>query len=258
MMEKAFAAAGLDWRYLTLEVTPEKLVAAVAGMKAMGFRGANFASPHQVNVVEHLDRLSESAQLSGAVNCVFVSEDEYVGENTDGKGFVAALRNVMDPSEKRIAIMGAGGTARAIAVELANAGVAAVTVANRTVDRGQALVELLNERTEVAATLSDWDGDWVIPEDTELLVNATAIGLRDAAARVPINTSSFSDRLVVADVVHNPPRTLLLCDAAEHGCITLDGLAMLVSQAIIDFKIWTGVDADANVMQESLEEYFEL
>ena len=108
MMEKAFAAAGMDWRYLTLEIPPQALCDAARGMKAMGLRGGNFTLPHKVAIIEYLDGLSEAAELMGAVNCVNRDGDRYIGENTDGKGFVQSLRDVTDPAEKRIVILGAG------------------------------------------------------------------------------------------------------------------------------------------------------
>src|SRR5690606_27322902 len=148
MMEKAFAKAGLDWRYLTLEVPPDSLAAAMGGMRAMGLRGANFTIPHKVAVIEHLDELSEAARLMGAVNCVNRQGDRLIGENTDGKGFVQSLRELTDPAGKRIVMIGAGGAARAIGVELALAGAAEIIVVNRTAVRGQDLVDLLNEKVK--------------------------------------------------------------------------------------------------------------
>ena len=117
IMEKAFAKAGLDWRYLTLEVPPEGLADAIRGMRAMGFRGCNLTIPHKVTVVPLLDRLSDAAKLMGAVNCVQRVEDELIGENTDGKGFVESLSGVIDPAGKNVVLLGAGGAARAIAIE---------------------------------------------------------------------------------------------------------------------------------------------
>jgi len=258
MMEKAFIAANLGWRYLTLEVSPENLPAAVGGMKAMGFRGGNFASPHQVAVVDYVDRLTESAELIGAVNCVHIADGDYVGENTDGKGFLQALQEISDPVDKKVVILGAGGTARAIGVELALAGVREIVVANRSTDRGQALVDLLQSRVKVAASLVEWKNDFVVDQETDLLIQATAVGLRDAGAVVPVDMESLSDQLIVADVIHNPPRTRFLREAAERGCTVLDGVAMLVNQAARDFSIWTGIEPDKTVMRESVEEFFEL
>jgi shikimate dehydrogenase len=258
MMERAFEAEGLDWRYLTLEVPPELLGDAVRGMKAMGFRGGNFTIPHKVAVIPLLDGLSQSAELMGAVNCVHDVDGKLIGENTDGKGFVQSLRGVTDPKGKNIVVLGAGGAARAIAVELGLAGAAQITVVNRNESRGQELAELILQRVKVASKFVAWQGQYVIEDGTHIAVNATSIGLGDSHARVPIDAASLRPEMVVADVIFNPPQTVFLREAAERGCRTLDGLGMLVNQGVIGFKIWTGEDADADVMREALEEYLEL
>lgn len=258
MMERAFAAAKLDWRYLTLEVSPEKLADAVRGMRAMGFQGGNFTIPHKVAVLPLLDGLSPSAELMGAVNCVHRDGDRLLGANTDGQGFLESLRTVIDPVDKRIVILGAGGAARAIAVEVALTKPAELLIVNRSPGRGEELAKLLAERTQVSAHYVPWEGDYAISETADVLINATSIGLGDANARVPIDTRTLRSNLVVADVIFNPPRTRLIRDAAEAGCPTIDGLGMLVNQAVIGFKIWTGVAPDPDVMREALEEYLEI
>ncbi|MCO6454341.1 MAG: shikimate dehydrogenase [Pirellulaceae bacterium] len=258
MMERAFAAAGLDWRYLTLEVPPALLGDAVRGLRAMGFRGGNFTIPHKVAVIEYLDELSEAARLMGAVNCVHRVGERLIGENTDGKGFVDSLRVKTEPQGKRVVLLGAGGAARAIAVELGLAGVAELTVVNRSAERGQELANLLAGQVRIAGRYVPWEGDFVVPEDTDILIQATSIGLGDAAARVPVDVASLREGLVVADVIFNPAETRLLREAAQRGCVTLDGLGMLVNQAVIGFRIWTGVDPDPLVMREALEEYLEV
>ena len=255
MMEQAFAAAGLDWRYLTLEVPPEKLADAVKGLRAMGFRGANFTVPHKVAVASLLDELSPAAELAGAVNCVNCVGGKLIGENTDGKGFVQSLREICDPAGKRVVIFGAGGAARAIAVELGLAGVAEITVVNRTLERGQELVDLLRDRVKIKTELVHLKGDYEMQPEADVLINATSIGLADAAARVPVAASTLRPELIVADVVFNPSETWLLRTAAERGCKTLDGMGMLVNQAVISFKIWTGIDPDPEVMRDALEEF---
>ena len=112
MMQRAFAAAGLDWLYLTFEVSPENLSDAVRGVRTMEFQGANFTIPHKVAVIEHLDRLSETAALMGAVNCAYREDGQLVGDNTDGQGFVESLRSVIDPAGKKVVLLGAGGAAQ--------------------------------------------------------------------------------------------------------------------------------------------------
>lgn len=255
MMERAFAAAGLDWRYLTLEVPPESLPDAIRGMKALGFKGGNLTIPHKVAVIPLLDGLSAAAELMGAVNCINRGEATLVGDNTDGKGFVQSLRDLIDPKEKRVVILGAGGAARAIAVELGLAGVAAITIVNRSEQRAQPLVDLLNERLKVSTNYVKLAGDYSIDPTADIFINATSIGLGDAQARVPVGPSSLRAELIVADVIFNPATTRLLREARDRGCQTLDGLGMLVNQGAIAFKIWTGRDPDVGVMRESLEEF---
>lgn len=259
MMEKAFAAAGLDdWRYLTFEVPPDKLTDAMQGLRALGFKGANFTIPHKVAVIQYLDGLSQAAELMGAVNCVNRVGEKLIGENTDGKGFVQSLREVCDPAGKRIAILGAGGAARAIAVELGLSGAGQIAIVNRSPERGQQLVELLRTRVKLAADFSRLEGEYYVPEMADILINATSIGLGDAGARVPVAVDSLRPELIVADVIFNPPETWLIRTAKERGCRTIDGLGMLVNQAVISFKIWTGQTPNAGVMRDALEEFLEL
>jgi shikimate dehydrogenase len=221
----------------------------------MGFRGGNFTIPHKVAVIPLLDGLSESASLMGAVNCVNRQDDRLIGENTDGKGFVQSLRDLTDPQGKRITILGAGGAARAIAVELCLARAAHLTIVNRSEQRALPLVELIRDRVKTPCEFVPLHGEATIPVDTDVFINATSIGLGDAQARVPIVASTLRPGLIVADVIFNPAQTRLLKEARDHGCQTLDGLGMLVNQAVIGFRIWTGRDPDSAVMREALEEF---
>jgi shikimate dehydrogenase len=256
MIEAAFAAAGLDWRYLTLEVAPEGLADAVRGARAMGFRGFNCTIPHKVAVVEHLDRLSHAAALIGAVNTVVRDGHELVGENTDGAGFLAALRRRRDPAGARVVLLGAGGAARAIAVELALAGAARLTVVNRGAGRRDELGALLQPLAG-ELDLADLDGGFRVPAGTDLVVNATSVGLfPDVDAEVPLDLADVAGRALVADVVPNPPETRFLREASALGCETLDGLEMLVEQGRIGFRLWTGAEPDAAVMRAALRRTF--
>ena len=147
MVEAAYRHHGIDARYLNCEVAPEALGDAVRGAPAMGWAGFNCSIPHKVAVIEHLDGLGESAAVIGAVNTAVRRDGRWIGENTDGQGFLAALRTVVDPAGKSLVILGAGGAARAIAVEAALAGAARITVVNRGRERGEELAALLNAKT---------------------------------------------------------------------------------------------------------------
>jgi shikimate dehydrogenase len=209
-------------------------------------------------VIPLLDGLSQAAELMGAVNCVHRDGDKLLGENTDGKGFIQSLRGVTDPSGKKIVVLGAGGAARAIAVEMGLSGAERIDIVNRTPDRGVELVELLSDRVKVESDLIVWEEEYEVPAETQILINATSIGLNDAAARVPVVAETLQPGMVVADVIFNPPNTQFLRIAKERGCTTLDGLGMLVNQAVIGFKIWTGVDPKPAVMREALEEFLSI
>ena len=256
MVEAAYRHHGLHYRYLNTEVPPEKLADAVAGARAMNWAGFNCSIPHKVAVIEYLDGLGESATVIGAVNCVVRRDGQYIGENTDGKGFLKSLQEVVDPAGKKIVMFGAGGAARAIGVECALAGAIQITVVNRSEERGNELVSLLNDKTPVEAILEKWDGNYVVSEGIDVVINATSIGLADAEARLALNIDSLTENMVVADVIPNPPRTKLVRDAEAKGCTVIDGLGMLVNQGITGIEYWTGETVDGNVMRARLEELF--
>jgi shikimate dehydrogenase len=259
MMEAAFRELGLNWRYLTVEVKPENLADAMRGLRAFGMRGVNLTIPHKIEVMKYLDEIASDAGLIGAVNTVVAENGRLRGENTDGKGFIRSLK---EQSSARIAgskvfLLGAGGAARSIAVELALAGAGHMVIANRTVSRGEALVRTLNDSTRCQAEFQLWKGRLTIPEDTDILINATSIGLfPDSEALPNIDYRTIRPDLVVCDVIPNPPRTAFLKNAEARGAKTIDGLGMLVNQGVIGFKLWTGLDAPREVMMEALSKEF--
>ena len=254
VMEAAYQAAGLDIRYINCEVPPERLGDAVRGAIGMGWLGFNCSIPHKVAILEYLDALAPSAEIIGAVNCVINRDGHLTGENTDGQGFVNALRTIVDPSGKRFVILGAGGAARAIAVESALAGASHIEIVNRTRERGQELADLVSERTPATADFTAWDGSYAIPTDTDIVINATSIGFYPSTGTPDIEPASFSSAMVVADVVANPPDTTFLQRAADRGATTLQGLGMLVNQALTNARLWTGRELDGDVMRRALEE----
>ncbi len=257
MIEPAYAALGLDWRYLTVEVRPENLREAVRGARAMQWKGFNCTIPHKITVLEYLDRLSPAAQAIGAVNCVTLENGELVGDNTDGKGFLESVAGVRTVPGMKVAIFGAGGAARAIAVELALAGAEQLTIVNRTLDRGRALAALINDRTRARAMHAIWEDQYRIPPGTDLLVNATPIGLYpDVTARVPVEFESLEPTTIACDVIPNPPRTHFVSDSLARGCTVLDGLGMLVNQGAIAIKLWSGEAPDRGVMRRALRQVF--
>tara|TARA_B100000989_G_scaffold130865_1_gene97167 strand:- start:1039 stop:1890 length:852 start_codon:yes stop_codon:yes gene_type:complete len=257
MVEAAYHHHNLDWRYLTIEVGPNDLEAAVQGAKVMGFQGFNCTIPHKVKVIDYLDGLGESASLMGAVNCVVRKDGKWIGENTDGKGFVSSLRELTDPKGKKVVIFGAGGAARAISVEVALAGAHHITIVNRSVNRGEELTSLLQDKLPCYADFASWDSTYSIPSETDVVINATSIGLfPDLDAQLDFDPDSLLPHMLVADVIPNPPTTHLVRDARSKGCPVIDGLGMLVNQGVIGIKHWTGIDPDPKVMRAALEKVF--
>jgi len=255
MQEAAFTALGLNWRYLMVEVPPEKLRDAVLGARAFGLRGFNLTIPHKVAVMQHLDRISPDAELIGAVNTVRREGDRFVGENTDGKGFLRGVRMDagIDPKGKRVIVLGAGGAARAILTELALAGAADLLVVNRSIARGETMVQDLAGKTKAPIRFQPWAATYSVPGDADLLVNATSIGLYpDVYSIPPVDLSAARPGMLVCDVVFNPPDTLFLQAARQRGLPVLNGLAMLVYQGVIGFELWTGKKAPVDVMTLAL------
>lgn len=256
MIEAAYRHAGIDARYINCDVKAENLAAAVAGAVAMEWVGFNCSLPHKVAVIEHLDELAQSARIIGAVNCVSIRDGRLIGNNTDGKGFLASLQSVTDPAGKRVLVLGAGGAARAIAVELGLAGAKHLTVTNRDPDKARTIAALVADNTPCVAEVMAWDGEISVPEGTDIVINATSIGLGDAQALPPIRLETLRRGMVVADVIPNPPMTHLLRKARAQGCTVLDGLGMLVNQGVIGVELWLGRKLDSGVMQRTLQEIF--
>jgi shikimate dehydrogenase len=255
MQEAAFAHCGLNWRYLTVEVAPEKLADAFLGMRAMGMHGVNLTIPHKVDVLPLLDELSREAAVIGAVNTVVLRDGKLIGENTDGKGFLRGLRQDagMNPAGKSVVLLGAGGAARAIAAELLLAGAAHLQIVNRSEERGNATIDHLKAGTGRDIAFERWCGTYLVPSDADILVNATSIGLYPHVHDMPdVSLAAAKQDLLVCDAVFNPPLTPLLALASDRGMPILDGLSMLVYQGAIGFELWTGEKAPEAAMKEAL------
>jgi len=258
--EAAFKELGLDYRYITMLVKEGELGAAMAGLKAMNMRGINLTIPHKVKVLEYLDELSEAAEIIGAVNMVVNRDGKLWGENTDGKGFLTALTKVgVSVQGKRIAMLGAGGAARAIGVECALAGATNITIANIEKEQGEELVDMINKRTQAKAAFVFWDKAFAVPADTDIFINATSVGLYPNINDKPkVDYNTVTSNMVVSDVIFNDPNTLFLQEAATRGAKVVNGLGMLASQAAKNFTLWTGKEAPVELMEQVLREEFGL
>ena len=257
--EAAFAAKNLNYRYLTIKVLPEDLGKAMDSVKIFGMKGINLTMPHKIKVLPYLDELSPAAEIIGAVNTVIQKEGKLFGENTDGKGFVTALKNSGETLDKKnVTILGAGGAARAIAVECALNGAAHINIFNRSIEKGEELASLIQMKTDSSAKYLNWKNNMAIPSDTDILINATSIGFSPNVTDKPdIDYTTITPEMCVCDVIFNPAETIFLKSAAENGAKTITGLGMLVQQAALNFTLWTGVEAPVDVMEDALKKEFE-
>jgi len=241
MHNRALAECGLPGVYVGFRVTDA--TAALAAIRALGIRGVSVTIPHKVAVMDHLDAVDESARAIGAVNTLTLENGRLVGTNTDGAGALDALAAVTPVAGRRVAVLGAGGAARAVAWSVARAG-GRVTVYNRSPARAAALAEDLGidhrPLTEVAGV--------------DILVNATSVGLAPRMDALPVDPEILDPSVVVMDIVYNPVEAALLAAARRRGCPTVDGVAMFVGQGARQFERWTGVPAPVEAMRAAVVE----
>ncbi len=257
MTEKAFLHRGLDWRYLTLDVSPEELGDALRGMKAMGFRGGNLIDPHKEAALAFLDRAAKTAELTGIVNLIRREDEELVGENTEGRAMIEALASRVSLVDKTVCLLGAGHMARAAAVELAQAHVGRLVIVDRTPARAAELAALISQKLDVRVEHVPWEEPLRLDADTGVFINAASLADADPDAEPPLAADAFIAGMLVVDATVDL-NTRLLTAARQRGCATLDGVEILIEEAAINFKLWTGIEADHTVLREAVEEYLEL
>ena len=238
----AFRALGLDWAFLAFPVAAGGAAEAIVGMRALGIEGLSVTMPHKEAVAASVDRLTPTAERLGAVNTVARHGDSLLGDNTDGQGFLDALRldYGLDPGGSRCVVVGAGGAARAVVLALAGAGAAEVVVVGRS-----------SERAAAAAALAGPVGRTGAAEEAagaDLVVNATPLGMAGHPAGPPVDPAHLGPGHVVVDLVYHPAITPLLEGARRRGATAVNGLSMLIHQAACAFRLWTGEDPPLEVM----------
>jgi shikimate dehydrogenase len=239
----AFEALGLDWAYLPLPVAPGMVAQAVAGLRAMGFAGANVTMPHKTEVARAVDDLSDDARLLDAVNTIAVGTDSIQGANTDAPGFDRFLRldAGFDPAGRRALVFGAGGAARACALALGRAGLGELVVAIRAPERAETLARLARELPLPVRVVPIAEAP---SERPELVVNATPLG----SAGESIPHPPLGPEVLVVDLLTRPAVTPLLARAREAGAPAYGGLGLLLHQAALSFEMWTGQEPPMPVM----------
>lgn len=250
MHNAAFCALDMDCSYHAFRVKPDNLEYAIKGAGALGFGGLNLTIPLKEKALGIVEP-TEMAKSIGAVNTVDF-KNGISGHNTDGIGARMALTDRgIGIGGKNVLVLGAGGAARAIAFQLAKDG-ARVTIANRTVERAQALARDVGAVGEVTA--SGFGALDKIIRHTDILINSTSVGMSPDISGTLVTSDMMHPDLVVFDIVYNPLKTCLLMEAEIAGATTIDGVMMLVYQGAEAFKIWTGVSPPVDVMEKAVRD----
>ncbi len=242
----AFRAQGLNSVYLAFDVT--ELGQAMAGVRGLNIKGLSVTIPHKEEIMAFLDEIDPKARRIGAVNTVINRDGRLFGTNTDCIGAVRALEDVTDVSGKRVLVLGAGGSSRAVCVGLHERG-ARVHIANRTPEKAEELASICD---------GTWSGlDSLEKIDASILVNTTSVGMAPDADKTLVSKELLNRFEAVMDIVYAPVMTRLLKEAEEAGCKIITGLRMLLYQAIAQYELWSGKEAPVSVMEQVIRKRFE-
>lgn len=253
MFDAVFAHYGLHWQFWKSDVGSEAEVgAAIGGIRALGFAGACITVPYKVASIPFLDEVDEDVKAIGAANYMTIRNGRLTGHNNDGKGVIKAIRKITDIRGKRVVMLGAGGAGRAMAVELAWAGAAHMTLVTRRESQGIEVAQTVTRASGVPCEWQPWVGEVQVPEGTQILMNATHLGCAPEREPVPVNWLTIPSDTTVVDVITNPRITPFLQTAREKGCPIVDGVEMLVQLAMQIFEEWTGITPDEAIFQQAV------
>ncbi len=243
-----------SYNYEAVEVAPGEVAAAVEKLKNDGVCGFNVTAPHKFEIMNYLDEISDEARRYGSVNTVVNKDGKLYGYNTDAEGFyMSLLYEGIIPQNKHILILGAGGAAQPVALNLAEKGAASVTVVNRTREKAERIKKHIKECIgyEIGTSLSR--------DHYDIVINCTTLGMGDNKEMCPLSDFSVIDEgSSVIDMIYNPAETLLLKRAKELGAKTLNGLGMLIFQGILAYRLFTGIDVPDSIADEILKEVFKI
>ncbi len=249
----AFKALDLDYVFLAFKVSPNQVDKAIAGMRALEIVGLNVTMPHKEAVIKNLDQIDENAKFLNAVNTIHNKDGQLIGYNTDGIGAIKALKeNGSNPKGKKILLLGAGGSARAIAYALAKQ-TDELIILNRTVSVAKKIVNLLN-KTLNKKILADSLTTQKIREhiqQSDILINATSVGMKPNSNQSLIPKQLIKPKMTIMDIVYNPVETKLAREAKSAGAKVVSGTEMLIYQGAASFEIWTGKTAPVEVMRKA-------
>ena len=253
MFDAVYAHYGLPWQFWKNDIATEAdLALAVKALVPLGYRGMGITVPWKVAVMPLLDEVDDDVRAIGAANYLTVEEGRLIGHNNDGKGVIKAIEKVKPLAGQRVVMLGAGGAGRAMAVEIAWAGAAHLTLVTRRQEQGEEVAATVSRVSGVPAVWQPWQGEVVVPAGTTLLMNATHLGCAPELEPVPVRWDTVDPTCLVVDVITNPRITPFLATARERGCPVVDGVEMLVQLAMQIFQRWTGVTPEEAVFQRAV------
>jgi len=255
MFDAVYGHYGLPWQFWKNDIATEAdLALAVKALRPLGFRGMGITVPWKVAVIPLLDEVDDDVKAIGAANYLTIENGRLIGHNNDGKGVVKAIEKVTPLAGQRVVMLGAGGAGRAMAVELAWAGVAQLTLVTRRQEQGEEVAATVTRASGVPAVWQPWQGEVAVPAGTTLLMNATHLGCAPKLEPVPLQWATVDPTCTVVDVITNPRITPFLATARERGCPVVDGVEMLVQLAMQIFQRWTGITPEEAVFQRAVAE----
>jgi shikimate dehydrogenase len=255
MFDAVYAHYGLPWQFWKNDIANEAdLAMAVQALRPLGYAGMCITVPWKVAVMHMLDAVDDDVKAIGAANYMTIEDGRLIGHNNDGKGVVKAIEKITPLAGQRVVMLGAGGAGRAMAVELAWAGAAHLTLVTRRQEQGEEVAATVTRASGVPAVWQPWQGEVNVPAGTTLLMNATHLGCAPELEPVPLNWSTVDAACTVVDVITNPRITPFLATAQKRGCPVVDGVEMLVQLAMQIFQRWTGVSPDEEVFQRAVAE----
>jgi shikimate dehydrogenase len=255
MFDAVYAHYGLHWQFWKNDIASEHdLAKAIAALRPLGYQGMAITVPYKVAVIPMLDAVDDDVHAIGAANYITIEQGRLIGHNNDGKGVVKAIEKVAPLEGRKVVMLGAGGAGRAMAVEIAWAGAAQLTLITRREAQGREVAELVQQASGVPCTWQSWQAQLQVPSGTDLLMNATHLGCAPELEPVPVDWASVEPGCIAVDVITNPRITPFLAAAREHGCPVVDGVEMLVQLAMQIFERWTGITPEEAVFQSAVAE----
>ena len=256
MFNETFRKLNLDYFYFPIEIGNEELEAVVKGIRCMNYAGFNVTKPNKIKILDYVDELDELAGIIGSVNVVTMRNGKLKGYNTDGIGFVQALldETSMDLSKNTFIIFGAGGASRALSSTLAYQGAKKLFIIDKIDEASSSLVKSINQKIRECAEFVGFDKAPVrqLIQKSNVLVNATGVGMQPQIERTPVDRELLYEDLIVCDLIYNPLKSRLLRDAEEAGCKTMNGIDMAIIQGIKGFALMTGLPEPASIMREAM------